>query len=224
MGSLCLYYDMIHFSLFGIPVRIEPWFWITLAFIGSAAGRGHPLGVFMVLVFILAGFVSILVHELGHAFTIRKYGLPTAISLIAFGGFASYPADVLSRKQSFLVTAAGPAIQIVLGVLAIAALFVLPMPPESLLRYFLIYLAWVSIVWAILNCLPIYPMDGGQMLAAVLGPKRQKYVYLIGVFCAVFIGAMGYLVLNAWLLLIFMGFFAWKNWMDFQQSHQAGNK
>lgn len=195
-----------------------------MAFIGSAAGRGHPLGVFMVLIFILAGFVSILVHELGHACTIRKFGLPTAISLIAFGGFASYPAGVLSRKQTFLVTAAGPAIQVVLGFLAIGLLFVLPMPPESLLRYFLLYLAWVSIVWAVLNCLPIYPMDGGQMLAAILGPKRQKYVYLIGVFCAVFIGAMGYLVLNAWLLLIFMGFFAWKNWMDFQQSNQAGNK
>ncbi len=54
------------------------------------------------------------------------------------------------------------------------------------------------------------------MLAAILGPKRERYVYLAGMFCALLVGVAAYVFLhNAWLLLIFMGFFAWKNWTDF---------
>lgn len=215
---------MITFTIFGIPVRVEPWFWLTMAFIGGALRATDALSMLLVLIFMAAGFISILVHELGHALMIRKYGLPTAISLIAFGGFASYPAGVLSRKQSFLVTAAGPGVQLLLGLGALLMLNLLPIPPASLLFDFVQYIVLVSIIWAILNCLPVYPMDGGQMLAAVLGPERQPFVYLIGAVVAVLIGLLAYLFLyQSWLLIIFMGFFAWKNWSDFMQS-RSGSK
>ena len=135
-----------------------------------------------------------MIHELGHALTIRKYGLPAAITLRAFGGYASFPADKLDRKQSFVVTAAGPALQFVFGVLLIVLAPSISIPEGSLFLPFLRDLIWVSIAWSILNCLPVYPMDGGQMMAAILGPKKQHNVHLISSIVAVIIGIAGYLL------------------------------
>tara|TARA_E500000075_G_C6976571_1_gene313963 strand:- start:1072 stop:1710 length:639 start_codon:yes stop_codon:yes gene_type:complete len=209
---------MIQFSILGIPVRVEPWFWITMAFIGGGLHAANSTDILLVLVFVFAGFLSIMIHELGHALTIRKYGLPAAITLQAFGGYASFPAGKLDRKQSFVVTAAGPALQFVFGVLLIVLAPSISIPEGSLFLPFLRDLIWVSIAWSILNCLPVYPMDGGQMMAAILGPKKQHNVHLISSIAAVIIGIAGYLYLGTILLPIFMALFAWQNWQSYQAS------
>jgi stage IV sporulation protein FB len=208
---------MLTFRLLGIPVRIEPWFWVTLALIGGGLRANDAMSMFLVLLFVIAAFVSILAHELGHALTVRRFGVSPAITLSAFGGYASFPAGRLTRRQSFFVTAAGPVVQFLFGVLVLLLSAMLPISAESLIFVFLRYLIMVSVVWAILNCLPIYPMDGGQMLAAILGPKRERYVYLTAVFCAVLIGLAGLFLLNAWVLFLFMAYFVWKNWADFRR-------
>ena len=209
---------MIQFSILGIPVRVEPWFWITMAFIGGGLHAVNSTDILLVLVFVFAGFLSIIIHELGHALTIRKYGLPAAITLRAFGGYASFPAGKLDRKQSFVVTAAGPALQFVFGVLLIVLAPSISIPEGSLFLPFLRDLIWVSIAWSILNCLPVYPMDGGQMMAAILGPKKQHNVHLISSIVAVIIGVAGYLYFSTILLPIFMALFAWQNWQSYQAS------
>tara|TARA_Y200000002_G_scaffold164438_1_gene135685 strand:+ start:2375 stop:3013 length:639 start_codon:yes stop_codon:yes gene_type:complete len=210
---------MIQFSILGIPVRVEPWFWITMAFIGGGLHAANSTDILLVLVFVFAGFLSIMIHELGHALTIRKYGLPAAITLQAFGGYASFPAGKLDRKQSFVVTAAGPVLQFVFGVLLIVLAPSISIPEGSLFLPFLRDLIWVSIAWSILNCLPVYPMDGGQMMAAILGPKKQHNVHLISSIVAVIIGIAGYLYLGTILLPIFMALFAWQNWQSYQASY-----
>ena len=210
---------MLQFSILGIPVRVEPWFWITMAFIGGGLHATNSTDILLVIVFVFAGFLSIMIHELGHALTIRKYGLPAAITLRAFGGYASFPEGKLDRKQSFVVTAAGPALQFVFGVLLIVLAPTIPIPEGSLFLSFLRDLIWVSIAWSILNCLPVYPMDGGQMVAAILGPKKQHNVHLISSIVAVIIGVAGYLYLGTILLPIFMALFAWQNWQSYQASY-----
>jgi len=209
---------MVKFTILGIPVRVEPWFWITMAFIGGGLHAANSTDILLVLVFVFAGFLSIMIHELGHALAIRKYGLPAAITLRAFGGYASFPAGKLDRKQSFFVTAAGPVIQFVFGVLLIVLAPSISIPEGSLFLPFLRDLIWVSIAWSILNCLPVYPMDGGQMMAAILGPMKQHYVHLISSIVAVIIGIAGYLYLGSILLPIFMALFAWQNWQSYQAS------
>ena len=207
---------MLQFSILGIPVRVEPWFWITMAFIGGGLHAANSIDILLVLVFVFAGFLSIMIHELGHALAIRKYGLAAAITLRAFGGYASFPAGKLDRKQSFFVTVAGPALQFVFGVLLIVLAPSISIPEGSLFLPFLRNLIWVSIAWSILNCLPVYPMDGGQMMAAILGPKKQHYVHLISSIVAVIIGIAGYLYLGSILLPIFMALYAWQNWQSYQ--------
>lgn len=210
---------MIRFKIFGIPVTVEPWFWLTMAFIGggfSALQSNNPEAFLRVALFVLAGFVSILIHELGHALTIRKFGLPTQITLTTFGGYATHPAGILSRTKSFLVTAAGPAIQIVFGLLVLLIYINTSMPSDHI-EYFVFILAAISIIWAVFNCLPIFPLDGGQMLASILGPRRAKILHMTGIICAIIIGLIG-LKFGYMLVLVFMGLFAWQNYQMLQQN------
>ncbi len=209
---------MLSFRFLGIPVFVQPWFWITMALIGGALRANDSASILMTLMFVLAGFISILCHEIGHALMIRKYRFPTEIHLVAFGGFARFPSGQLERKQSFLVTAAGPALQFVLGIIALIALQLISVPEGSLLQALLVYLMLVSFFWSILNCLPVYPLDGGQMLSSILGPQRSKIVHLIGVFVSVAIGLFAFFVMRAWILMLFMGFFAYQNWQQYQNT------
>ena len=83
-------YDL-NFSAFGFPVRIAPWFWLAALLLGSnvttweiRGGRSAEWD----LVWILAMFLSILIHELGHAFAYRHFGKSSHILLYQFGGLA----------------------------------------------------------------------------------------------------------------------------------------
>ena len=168
---------MVRFRLFGIPITVLPWFWISLALIGSSR-ISDSSDVFKVILFVLAGFISILVHELGHGLTIKKFGAPTEIVLQAFGGFATYPRNRFNRKQDFLVTAAGPAIQLALGGLILILYRNLSEEMTFTMGgHFLYVLYLISFIWAIFNLVPVYPLDGGQLLNAVLGPKLKKLTH-----------------------------------------------
>lgn len=207
---------MFKFTLFGIPITVEPWFWLTMAFIGGGMSANSTQDFFNLALFIMAGFISILIHEMGHALTIRKFGLPTQVTLSAFGGYATHPAGVLSRKKSFLVTAAGPGLQIIFGI--IVFIIAKNMTYPSFQIYYFIYWLWkVSFIWAIFNCLPIFPLDGGQMLASILGPRRAKGLHITGIAFAVVIGLIGFKFGQPFVAM-FMGLFAWQNYQMLQQT------
>jgi len=207
---------MFRFNLFGIPITVEPWFWLTMAFIGGGMSANSTQDFLNLALFIMAGFISILIHEMGHALTIRKSGLPTQVTLSAFGGYATHPAGVLSRKKSFLVTAAGPGLQIVFGIIVL--IIAQNMTYPSFQIYYFIRSLWlVSLFWAIFNCLPIFPLDGGQMLASILGPRRAEGLHITGIVCAVIMGFIGWRF-NQPLVAMFMGLFAWQNYQMLQQT------
>lgn len=171
-----------------------------------------------VALFMFAGLISIFIHELGHAVAVRKFGLPAVISLAAFGGTVSFPSGILNRRQSFLVTAAGPGIQFGLGLLVIAVIRYLPIPETSLLLVLLFDLVWISIIWSVFNCLPIYPLDGGQMLAAIVGSKRSNLIHITGMICAGAVGLLLFWKLQSWIMPVFMAYFVWLNYQALQQS------
>lgn len=210
---------MIRFSLFGIPVEVQPFFWITLVILGGALGADSTAAVFKIVLFVLAGFISILIHELGHALTARSFGATSAITLQAFGGYAAYSGARMSRLQSFLITAAGPAIQCALG---LAVLLLLRSLPDLSNHgfYFLQILMIISFVWAILNLLPVLPLDGGQMLNAVLGPARIKITLTISIVVAIVAGLAMFLKTGSILFPIFLGMFAWQAFKALKENHR----
>lgn len=207
---------MVRFTLFGIPVEIQPWFWITLAILGAPFGGDGATqeGIMRLLLFVIAGFISILVHEFGHALTGRKFGAQTAITLHAFGGYAIFPSARFTRWQDFLVTAAGPAIQIVLGGIFAVIFFKVRHTVSSYAGDFLSDLAGISIFWAVLNLIPVLPLDGGRMLASILGPSRIETTLKISMVVGI-VGAVGlFYVFKSILFPLFLGMMAFQNWQE----------
>jgi Zn-dependent protease len=201
---------MIQFSLFKIPIRVELWFWLTLAFIGGVLRVDGKEAFFLLLLFMIAGFISILVHELGHALTAKAFGKRVEIVLQAFGGYASYSGGApLDRTRTFLITAAGPALQIVLGGLVYLFAQSLPgMSPQA--TYFVTVLYGISFIWALLNLLPVLPLDGGRLLQTILGPSRIKLTLLISIAVAIGVGVLYFMMSGDPLLPVFMGMFAYQ--------------
>ena len=172
----------ILFVLFGFPVRVHPFFWLVTLFLGYQSRDLRTL-----LACVAAIFVAILVHELGHAAVMRAYGLRPAITLHGLGGVTSDrgSGQFLPRLYAFeqiLISAAGPAAGFLLAaaVCGVLAAFGRPvslalgMPygirmdfepfaNNPLLTDFVQFLLFVSVIWGLVNLLPVYPLDGGQI-------------------------------------------------------------
>lgn len=183
----------LQFSIAGIPVRVSAWFWAAAALLGwgqcQAWARGDQRALLQLLVlWIGAVFVSILVHELGHAFAYRTFGQAAHVVLYHFGGLAV--PDLWGRRghlrpvQRLLVSAAGPLAQLFLAVMLVVALriggYAVPLPLSavgrglgldsgrdftSLFAYAAVdFLLYINIFWPLLNLLPVPPLDGGQIV------------------------------------------------------------
>ena len=148
----------LQFSLFGIPVRVELWFFaLSLFALQVRDVRGA-------LIWSLGIFVGVLVHELGHAFTMRAYGFPPSITLHALGGWTHFPEGARpTPKQNFFITLAGPGAGLCLGLLALAAESFIRTPNADL-ALLLSDAVWINITWSFVNLLPILPWDGGLIL------------------------------------------------------------
>jgi len=169
---------MLRFSLFGFPVMVHWLFWL-IAFLLSgglhmqSAQEWPRIFVGMVVI-----FLSILVHELGHAAVARLFGLQPGIAFHGLGGITYFRGTDLKRWQHFLVVAAGPT-----SSLALAGCFVIMLPVKEISPLIPMIISiglWVNIVWTVINCLPILPMDGGQMLRDILGPKLERVACIVG--------------------------------------------
>lgn len=212
---------MIRFSFFGIPVEIQPWFWVILALLGSSFGQvgGTANEALGIALFVIAGAISIFVHELGHAFAGVICKAKPFIVLHGFGGFAAFPGARFTRMQSFMVTAAGPAIQIVLGVIAAVIWFFMADLSEAF-RGFIFDLASVSIFWALLNLIPVYPLDGGQMMAATLGPQRRKLCLQLSIAVAISAAVALFAFKIGIMMPIFMLYFAYQNYQELRETYR----
>ena len=180
----------------GFPVWIEPTALFMLAFIvlprAEQGGAGLVDGLLMAAII----FGSILVHELGHATVARAYRLgPIEIVLHGFGGLARF-SRAPRPAQGVWVTLAGPGAGLALGLLAVPLLFVLDGQP----REYAIYFVYVNTFWSLFNLLPMFPLDGGQVLLHALStrierPVAERWAARVGVLTAIPVavaaGAMG---------------------------------
>src|SRR5262249_39113976 len=102
----------LRFRIFGVPVRVSPWFWVLSAVLGwRFFDRG---GVGLLGLWVGCVFVSILIHELGHVAAFRWFGVPSHVVLYPFGGLAIPTHEPPHRSDRIIVALAGPAAQLVL--------------------------------------------------------------------------------------------------------------
>ncbi|WSG35391.1 site-2 protease family protein [Micromonospora ureilytica] len=126
--------------------------------------------------FVVSLLGSVLLHELGHALTARRYGIGVrGITLELLGGYTEMDRDAPSPRVDLLVSLAGPAVSAVLGVLAVAA--TLALPEGTVAHQLAFQLAVSNVIVALFNSLPGLPLDGGRALrAAVWGLTQDRHL------------------------------------------------
>ena len=197
---------MLRFRLFGITVHIQPMFWLIMAFLGrgmTLISDPSPANFYFTIIFVIAGFISIVVHEYGHALIMQKYGRAPQIILHGLGGVAISSGERFTRKENFIVSLAGPGFQLALALVGFVILQVVgdnfPTPQSKL---FIQLLYYISLIWACLNLIPIYPLDGGHIFSSIVGPSRQKLVHQVGIGIGIVAGVFCLLTSNLWGLMI----------------------
>lgn len=230
---------MIRFKIFGIPVEIHPFFWVTACLLGGGVEAHSREAIFDLLLFIGAALISILVHEFGHALTGLKYGGGHArIELNGFGGLAYHEGGLLNRDQRFRMVAAGPGAGLGLFVLVMGLLcvpfhdadvwsfvsstlfgtpfqFRAPELPRFILAHpqlmsFADKMIWINFWWSVLNLLPVLPLDGGKIAELYVHPRRK--VYQIGMVVAGAMALFGYFKWHQLYTALLFGFLAWNNY------------
>ncbi len=175
------------FRLFGVNVEVHFTFWLTTFLLNFAVSGG--LDARGAILWTAVVFLSILVHEMGHAFAVKLQGLEPEVRLHGMGGTTHYRVLLpLPRRADIFISLAGPGAGFLLGglILAVDLLalhtqhyylrggwFRVHFEP-SLLGLAIYQLLWVNFGWGLVNLIPALPFDGGHVLQAALGPKRAR--------------------------------------------------
>lgn len=183
-------YDL-RFSIAGIPVTVHPLFWLIALLLGSSGD------ILLLPIWVAVIFVSILVHELGHALAFRRFGQRSQIVLHFAGGLTipepvswggRFASVALSPNEQIVVSLAGPGAGFLLAALVIAIVTLaggsvittwllgfIPLPLTALVPFggrvvtvLISMLLWVNIFWGLINLAPVYPLDGGNVTRNVL--------------------------------------------------------
>ncbi len=155
------------FTLAGFPIQIHWSFFLVAALLG----RSRDL--YVLLVWMGVVFVSVLLHEMGHALVGRRFGMHPEIFLYAMGGLTSWRTGRrLTRGQSILVSVAGPGAGLLLGAV-VWGIMLIDMPELNPLGQFALgRLLVVNIFWSLVNLLPILPLDGGNVMRSLVHISR----------------------------------------------------
>lgn len=174
-------YDL-RFTIFGFPVRVHPLFWLIMILLGYSSNFIN------LIIWVVVVFISILIHELGHTFAFRRFGVTSHIVLHSFGGLA-IPDGYgwggrrnLSHGEQIFISLAGPFAGFLLAGAVVAVVIgtggqvgLNGFLPRAVLPYggsigftFVNMMLWVNIFWGLLNLLPIIPLDGGHVAQHVL--------------------------------------------------------
>ncbi len=163
-------------NLFGIPFYIHPSWFLVLGLVtwsySSGLGAQFPLlsgglALLLGLMTALLLFASVVAHELGHSFVAKAQGIDVkSITLFIFGGLASLEKESKTPAEAFWVAIAGPLVSLLLFGLFIAIGFgtVTSGPLAAILGV----LASVNLALALFNLIPGLPLDGGNILKAVV--------------------------------------------------------
>ena len=161
-------------SLLGIPVYLHYGFLLLLGFIAlSQAMTGGVAAAIDGVVFVVAIFGCVVLHEFGHALTARRFGIRTRdVTLLPIGGVARLERMPEDPRQELCVALAGPAVNVVIaGALGVWLVVTAGSVGGSLFSR----LMAVNLGLVVFNMLPAFPMDGGRVLRALLA-QRTDYV------------------------------------------------
>lgn len=203
----------------GIPIYLHGTFLVFIGFIliSDWARERDVAAAAMGVGFVLAIFGSVVLHELGHALTAKRFGIRTRdITLLPIGGIARLERMPDQPRQELWVALAGPAVNVVLaGIAFLLGMLADPNGPAlsvdprigGLAGRFMMVNLWL----AGFNLIPAFPMDGGRVLRAVLA-ERMDYVRATEIAASLGQGLallFGFIGLFANPFLVFIALFVW---------------
>ena len=181
---------------------------LVMAFMWSQRGSGFDASAFLMVLTVL--LIGLILHELGHGLTARALGATgVTITLWAFGGLCQSHRDQTPRRE-FLIVAAGPAVSVALAAIGYYGFsYLATSQPQlifdqsnqlTLLGEFLRTTFRINIALAIFNLLPIFPLDGGQLVynGALMITRNHLLVRQICLTLSVF-GAFAVIMLQFYL-------------------------
>lgn len=173
----------------GIDIAVHATFALLLGWIALTVWRSTHSGIAVLqgLLFVLTLFTCVVLHELGHALTARRFGIRTrSITLLPIGGVASMEKIPEDPKQEMLVAIAGPLVNVAIAVLIWLWLGLNNIAPPDTSQHatamlgspaaFLYSLLSINLMLAIFNMLPAFPMDGGRVLRAALATRMDHHL------------------------------------------------
>jgi membrane-associated protease RseP (regulator of RpoE activity) len=228
----------LHFNVGKIPVRVHPLFWLISMLLGVSGGGG----VISMTLWVVAIFVSILVHELGHALMARRYGWPAHVVLWQLGGLAIYTPTHRSRTSRILIAFAGPGAGFVVGGLVLAGVLAAgystvlpglglevgsgPMMPGGRAPLFIQYLLAINMFWGLINLAPIQPLDGGTIAQSVIEKYRPRdglrLSIQLSMVCSIALAVLGMAIWQSMFIAVMFGLFAFQSWQLLQQLRNGG--
>lgn len=199
----------------GIPIYLH---WSFLLLVSFIVYRGRQDGdaweaVAMSVLLVFAMFFCVILHELGHAFAAKRYGITTRdIVMYPIGGVAQFNSMLRKPKQELIVALAGPAVN--LAIAALLGLRELLLTPVYSLQgstwnSFFAQLLIVNLFLVAFNMIPAFPMDGGRVLRAVLASKTNR---LRATFIAMWVGrffAMVFVGIGLWSISVELRNYLW---------------
>jgi Zn-dependent protease len=205
-------------SLFRIDLYVHVTFPLLIAWFGAMAwSAAGPQSAMREMLLVLSLFGCVVLHELGHALTARRFGIGTRdITLYPIGGVARIDRMPSRPKEELLVAVAGPMVNVAIAALLLAAGglegLVVPSLDARLFRApFVTQLMFLNVALALFNLLPAFPMDGGRVLRALLAmrlssAKATEVAARVGQVGALIFGFVGVLY-NP--LLVVIAVFIW---------------
>jgi Zn-dependent protease/CBS domain-containing protein len=203
----------------GSEIRIHLTFFLLLLWIGIAhfqqgGGAAATEGV----LFIIAVFACVVLHELGHAIAARRYGIRTPrITLLPIGGVAQLERMPEKPSEEIVVAIAGPLVNVIIAAFLILFLgasvdMTTLSEIENPAAGFLARLAVVNVALVLFNLIPAFPMDGGRVLRALLAMRFSRVhateiAARVGQALSFMFGFLGLLTGNV--LLIFVAIFVY---------------
>lgn len=159
IAGLIVWSLAVRYLPFALPGHVDIYYWL-LAVVGAAGF-----------------FLSILMHEMGHAVTARRLGVPvTGVTLLMFGGLTHFARGPKTPRDEILIVGAGPCVNFLLGFLFLAlGGLARSLDLNSSVLVILYFLTRMNFILAIINMVPAFPLDGGQILRAVLWKVLKNY-------------------------------------------------
>lgn len=208
-----------HFQLFNFPIRVHLSFFLIAVLLGLSLGN-----IILLLFWVAIVFVSVLIHELGHAIAAEYYGRAPQIELYSMGGL-TIPTrySLLPYPKEIFISFAGPLAGFLLGGILFAITRLVGPIQNFYLNFFISQLLWVNIGWGIVNLIPILPLDGGNIMRNlyhwIRNPHDERTPLIISVVFGVLAVIAALILLRSLYIALLAAWLTFNNFMALRRGY-----